>query len=133
VAERESHRQVEFRRLERFRRLFADSRLSPANSGFLHPGDCPSLISAGKLKTHRSEGNAMQVGNIQAGAGKLQESLDLLQTAWGRVSDVWRDEQSRRFEEEHLRHVAEDVHTVLPAVGHIVQVLQSANRELSDC
>jgi len=75
----------------------------------------------------------MQVGNLQAGGGKLQESLETLQLAWGRVSDAWRDEQSRRFEEEHLRHVAEDVQAVLPAVAHVVQVLQMANRELSDC
>ena len=75
----------------------------------------------------------MHVGNLQAGAGKLQESLEALQLSWGRVSDAWRDEPSRRFEEEHLRHVAEDVQAVLPAVGQVVQVLQTANRELSDC
>jgi hypothetical protein len=75
----------------------------------------------------------MHVGNLQAGAGKLHESLETLQAKWGQVSDVWRDEQSRRFEEEHLRHVAEDVQAVLPAVAHVVQVLQAANRELSDC
>ena len=45
---------------------------------------------------------------------------------------MWRDDQSRRFEEEHLRHVAEDVQSVLPAVSHMIQVLQLANRELSD-
>jgi hypothetical protein len=75
----------------------------------------------------------MQVGNLQAGGGKLHDSLETLQLSWGRVTDAWRDEQSRRFEEEHLRHVAEDVQAVLPAVAHVVQVLQSASRELSDC
>jgi hypothetical protein len=74
----------------------------------------------------------MQIGNLQAGGGKLQESLESLQRSWGQVSDAWRDEQSRRFEEEHLRHVAEDVQAVLPAVAHMVQVLQSSHRELSD-
>lgn len=74
----------------------------------------------------------MQVGNLQGGGGKLQSSLESLQEAWGRVSDVWRDDQSRRFEEEHLRHVAEDVQSVLPAVSHVIQVLHLANRELSD-
>jgi hypothetical protein len=75
----------------------------------------------------------MHVGNLQAGGGKLHDSLETLQLSWGRVSDAWRDEQSRRFEEEHLRHVAEDVQAVLPAVGQVVQVLQTAHRELSDC
>ena len=74
----------------------------------------------------------MQVGNLQGGGGKLQSSLESLQDAWGRVSDVWRDDQSRRFEEEHLRHISEDVQGVLPAVSHVIQILQQANRELSD-
>jgi hypothetical protein len=74
----------------------------------------------------------MHVGNIQAGAGKLDEALDQLLTRWRAAADVWRDVQSRTYDEQHLRRMTEEVHQVLPAVAQMIQVLRAAQRELEE-
>jgi hypothetical protein len=74
----------------------------------------------------------MNTGNIQSAVGRLQEALDTLQIAWGQTAEVWRDENSRLFQEERLRVVAEEVSAAIPAISNLAQVIQAAQRDLEE-
>lgn len=74
----------------------------------------------------------MQVGNLQAAAGRLKDALDQLQLAWQRTREEWRDENSRSLEEELLQPLAEEVKGALPAIDLMSQTLQRAVRECSE-
>lgn len=74
----------------------------------------------------------MNTGNIQSAVGRLQDALDTLQIAWGQTAEVWRDENSRLFEEERLRTVAEEVSAAIPAISNLAQVIQAAQRDLEE-
>jgi hypothetical protein len=74
----------------------------------------------------------MNTGNIQSAVGRLQEALDTLQIAWGQTAEVWRDENSRLFEEERLKVVAEEVSAAIPAISNLAQVIQAAHRDLEE-
>jgi len=74
----------------------------------------------------------MNVGNYQAGFGRLQEALEDLQRAWADTADVWKDANSRSFEQEQLQAIPEELSTALPAISHLAQVMQAARRELEE-
>lgn len=74
----------------------------------------------------------MNLGNVQAGAGRLQEALESLQRVWADTAEHWQDDNSRHIEEQHLRPVAEEVSAALTAIGHLSTVLQTARRELEE-
>jgi len=74
----------------------------------------------------------MNVGNLQAGSGRLQEALEQLQLSWAIAAEVWKDANARSFGEQHLQTIAEEVNVAVPAVSHLAQVLQSARRELEE-
>jgi hypothetical protein len=74
----------------------------------------------------------MNVGNLQAGSGRLQEALEQLQLAWAGAAEVWKDANARNLDEQHLRTIAEEINVAIPAISHLAQVLQSARRELEE-
>lgn len=74
----------------------------------------------------------MNVGNLQAGSGRLQEALEQLQLAWASTGEVWKDANARSLDEQHLRTIAEEINVAIPAISHLAQVLQSARRELEE-
>ena len=74
----------------------------------------------------------MNVGNFQAGAGRLQAALESLQHTWGDTSEHWRDANSRHIEEQHLRPIGEEVSGALAAIGHLATIVQAAARELEE-
>lgn len=74
----------------------------------------------------------MHIGNLQAAAGRLQDALEQLQLAWDRAGEDWRDENSRRVQEELLAPLAHEVLSAVPAIGQMSQSLQQAVRECSD-
>jgi uncharacterized protein YukE len=74
----------------------------------------------------------MNVGNLQAGSGRLQEALEELQRAWSETTEVWKDANARNFDEQYLRTIAEEINVAIPAISHLAQVLQTAHRELEE-
>lgn len=74
----------------------------------------------------------MRVGNLHSAAGRLQDALEQLQLIWQNTSEQWRDDNSRRIEEELLRPLAEEVRGALPAIGLMSQSLQQAARECGE-
>ena len=73
-----------------------------------------------------------QAGNLQAGIGRLKEAWDVLSVRWLEAREHWQDANARRFEEQELQHLAEELQRVLPVISHMAQVIASAERELSD-
>lgn len=74
----------------------------------------------------------MNVGNLQSANGRLQEALQQLQLVWASAADEWNDVNSRVFEEEHMRVIVEEASAAIPAISHLAQQLQAAQRELEE-
>jgi hypothetical protein len=74
----------------------------------------------------------MHLGNLQAAAGRLQDALEQLQLAWDQTGEQWRDENSRRIQEELLEPLAHEVLAAIPAIGQMSQALQQAARECNE-
>ncbi|MBL8850320.1 MAG: hypothetical protein JNG89_11635 [Planctomycetaceae bacterium] len=74
----------------------------------------------------------MNTGNLQAARGRMQEAIEQLQIDWNAASQTWVDHNAAQFSEEHLGPVFEEFRTALPAISHLVQVLQAASRELEE-
>jgi len=74
----------------------------------------------------------MNVGNVQAASGRLQDALQELQLAWSGATEIWKDTNARSFDEQYLRSIAEEINVAIPAVSHLAQVLQTARRELEE-
>lgn len=71
-------------------------------------------------------------GGIQSGAGRLKEAWDDLAARWGQTRDYWQDANARRFEEEELQKIADELERVLPVISRMSQVIAQAERELGD-
>ena len=74
----------------------------------------------------------MNAGNLQAGAGRLQETFEVLSAQWRDVREHWQDANALRFEEEHLEPIAQALRIALPAIAQMSTTAQTMQRELSD-
>ncbi len=71
-------------------------------------------------------------GNLQAGAGRLKEAWEKLTLRWADVREHWDDANAKRFEEQELQHLADELQRALPIISHMSQVIAAAERDLSD-
>ena len=74
----------------------------------------------------------MNTGNLQAARGRIEEALDQLRIDWLAAAEVWSDQNAARFEEERLQPVWEEFQSALPAIGQLIQTVQTASRELEE-
>lgn len=74
----------------------------------------------------------MNTGNLQAARGRIEEALEQLQLDWRSASETWADRNAEQFVEGHLQPVWEEFRTSLPAISHLVQIVQAASRELEE-
>jgi hypothetical protein len=74
----------------------------------------------------------MNIGNLQASRGRIQEAIEQLQVDWRAASETWTDHNAAQFAEQHLAPVFEEFRTALPAISHLVQVIQAASRDLEE-
>lgn len=74
----------------------------------------------------------MNIGNLQSSAGRIQEALDDLLTAWQRTREFWNDEQARDFEKQVLDVISKEVATAFPALNQISQAYQTAARDCGE-
>ena len=70
----------------------------------------------------------MALADLGSPAAKIHSALEDLQVAWGNTLEHWQDENSRRFEEEHLIPLAQTVRISLDAVGRMNESIQQAER-----
>ena len=70
----------------------------------------------------------MALADLGSPAAKIHSSLDDLQLAWTNTLEHWHDENSSRFEEEHLLPLAMTIKISLDAIGRMNESLQKADR-----
>jgi hypothetical protein len=58
-----------------------------------------------------------------------EEQLRLLGTAWEGAAQHWLDEVARQFEADHWTPLAQQSRAYLEALGRMMDVLESAERE----
>ncbi|MEZ6050013.1 MAG: hypothetical protein R3C02_01275 [Planctomycetaceae bacterium] len=71
-------------------------------------------------------------GGLQSGMGRLKEAWDDLSAKWMQTRDYWQDANARRFEEEELQRIANELERVLPVISRMSQVIANAERDLAD-
>lgn len=74
----------------------------------------------------------MKFNNLQSGAGRLQEAAETLRVRWQDVREVWQDANAARFEEEHLKPLADALQIAFPAIAQMSTAMQTMQRELTD-
>jgi hypothetical protein len=74
----------------------------------------------------------MKFSNLQAGSGRLQETAETLRFRWQAVREVWQDANATRFEEEHLKPLADALQIAFPAIAQMSATMQTMQRELTD-
>ena len=64
-----------------------------------------------------------------AGLGKLRQAGKDLRAQWNETRAVWRDENSRRFEENFVVPLLARLHRVELTMAHMGAVLQEVHRD----
>ena len=67
--------------------------------------------------------------SVSASLGKLKQNAKDLRLQWLEVKQFWRDENSRRFEEQHLAPMLARLRRVELAMGHMASILQKARHD----
>ena len=67
--------------------------------------------------------------SVNAGLQKLKRAGKDLRTQWNEVKGTWHDENSRRFEEQHLAPLLARLRTVELTMGHMATILQEARHD----
>jgi hypothetical protein len=67
--------------------------------------------------------------SVSASLGKLREARKDLRVRWAEVTESWRDENSRRFEERYLTPLTARIRQVELAMGHMAAILQKARHD----
>lgn len=71
----------------------------------------------------------MAVADIASPGSKIHKSLEDLQLAWAETTEHWHDDNSRKFEEDHLIPMALAIKLSLDAVNRMSEALSKAERD----
>lgn len=71
----------------------------------------------------------MRVADLNSGAAKLLDAVDVLTLNWNDAKEFWRDENARNLEENYLRPIGEEVSAALTAIHRLAEVIDRAQRE----
>lgn len=71
----------------------------------------------------------MPAGNLSSSISMLRDANEKLKAAWLRTSDLWKDANSRHFEEECLAPLDPNVRIALEAAGRMTEVLMKMQRD----
>lgn len=74
----------------------------------------------------------MQICDVITGTKRLQRSTKALKEQWLLTKEHWRDETADEFEEKYLQPLGEKVRMALSAVDRLTEVLEEAEKDLSD-
>jgi hypothetical protein len=70
----------------------------------------------------------MAVADVSTPGSKIYKALEDLQMAWSETTEHWRDDNSRKFEEDHLVPMALTIKLSLDAVNRMSETLAKAER-----
>lgn len=62
----------------------------------------------------------------------MQRSTKSLREQWLWTKEHWRDKTAEQFEEKYLQPLAEKIGMALAAVNQLTEILEEAEKELSD-
>ena len=69
--------------------------------------------------------------SVNAGYAKLKQAAKLLQRHWNETRMIWRDENSRHFEENCLQPMFTSIRTAEKALGHMDDIMAKVRRDCS--
>ena len=69
--------------------------------------------------------------SVQAGQGKLARASKELLNRWNDTKAVWRDNNSKQFEDKFLNPLMAKLRTTEKAMGHMTEVLSKLKRDCS--
>ncbi len=71
----------------------------------------------------------MRIADLNTGAGQLRDAIETLRHSWSETREHWHDDNSRHFEENHLRPLASDLASAFPAIDQLAAILAQAERD----
>ncbi len=74
----------------------------------------------------------MRICDLNSGLGRIANALATLKQRWRETKEHWHDDNARKFEEVHLRPIPDKLQGVIAAVQRLSEVLDTAERDLSD-
>jgi hypothetical protein len=74
----------------------------------------------------------MNACDLSSGAAKLALALKQLGIKWEQAGETWDDSAAKGFHEEFLAPLTPDVKQTLEAIGRLAEVLDRADRDVSD-
>jgi hypothetical protein len=72
------------------------------------------------------------VGDLAAGAGRLQDSAKSIKLHWEETKEVWSDIRSQEFEETYIEPVEPQVRMTLEKLRKLAQVFHQACQECKE-
>ena len=74
----------------------------------------------------------MHICDVITGTKRMQKATKSLKEQWLQTKEYWRDQTAEKFEEEYLQPLGEQIRMALTAVDYLTEVLEEAEKELSD-
>ena len=74
----------------------------------------------------------MRSCDLSSGAAKMALALKQLGIKWEHAQETWDDATARKFHEENIVPLLPEVKQTLEAVGRLAEVLDRAERDVSD-
>ena len=74
----------------------------------------------------------MHICDVVTGTKRLQKATKSLKEQWLWTKEYWRDQTAQKYEEEYLEPIGEKVRMALSAVERLTEVLEEAEKDLSD-
>lgn len=71
----------------------------------------------------------MKLADLSAVTGRLRDAVDVLQALWSETQVHWKDGNSRKLDEGHMRPLASEVVTAFAAIQSLADVLKQVERE----
>lgn len=74
----------------------------------------------------------MRLCDLGSGTGQLNHAMSKLRQQWTDAKQLWNDDASRKFQEQHLQSLPAELQTLLLAAEHFSQIVTQAERDCSD-
>jgi len=74
----------------------------------------------------------VRICDLHTGVICLSRAAKDLREQWNATADCWQDQNRRDFEEQHLQPLAPRITLMIAAVQRLNEVLEAAERELTD-
>ena len=74
----------------------------------------------------------MRICDLVTGLGQLKRSAGRLKDRWHETQSVWSDETARKFEDEHLSHLAPQITLTVATIHRLAELLEQAERDCEE-